>query len=61
MEHLNFTNAIPNLSKILPLIKHTFRYNKLFLAQSYLVFCQQEVFRCLHVLKKHEQLMFIKR
>ncbi|MDF7683071.1 helix-turn-helix domain-containing protein [Lactobacillus sp. ESL0679] len=55
MERQDFSTAITSLNRALPLIEHSFRYDKLFLAKGRLAIChhnQKEALHCLSVLKE---------
>ncbi|MDF7673073.1 helix-turn-helix domain-containing protein [Lactobacillus sp. ESL0701] len=55
MERQDFNSAITSLNRALPLIKHSFRYDKLFLAKGRLAICnknKKEAQHCLNVLKE---------
>ncbi|WEV36445.1 Rgg/GadR/MutR family transcriptional regulator [Lactobacillus sp. ESL0677] len=57
MERQDFSTAITSLNRALPLIEHSFRYDKLFLAKGRLAIChhnQKEALHCLSVLKEME-------
>ncbi|WEV70431.1 helix-turn-helix domain-containing protein [Lactobacillus sp. ESL0785] len=55
MERQDFNSAITSLNRALPLIEHSFRYDKLFLAKGRLAICnnnKKEALYCLNVLKE---------